>query len=293
MDNMLKIRTKNQIFKYELPLTGCGLRDSTFTLDFEEGVYRQNDLVGLIRDVVPYFSLTQSELEELELSELHRRSFTRISDARKQSKGDYGELLLYLILSIFYDVPKFVTKARLRSTTREQIKGFDCAHFSLDGDKVTLWLGEAKFHKTLSSAISSAFKSLSEHIGNKSKIKSELKLLGGEIEVNKSLDKNVYYNLKSYVDGGKSLDSIDIAVPVLLTYDSQYISSCCGNKNASIKNESFLSDIRKELESHFGAIYKKSWPEDNNIKLVFFLFPFENVTELKEKIEMVEMAMRF
>lgn len=293
MDNMLKIRTKNQIFKYEIPLSGCGVNDSTFTLDFEEGVYRQNDLVGLIRDVVPYFSLTQSELKELEISELHRRSFTRISDARKQCKGDYGELLLYLILSIFYDVPKFVTKARLRSTTREQIKGFDCAHFSLDGENITLWLGEAKFHKTLSSAISSALESLTEHIGDKNRIKSELRLLGGEIEINKSLDEKAYYKLKSYVDGGKSLDSIDIAVPVLLTYDSKYISSCNGNKSTSINSEPFLSEVQKELQSHFDAIYKKPWPEDENIKFVFFLFPFENVTELKEKIEMVEMAMRF
>ncbi|WP_254890163.1 hypothetical protein, partial [Cronobacter sakazakii] len=73
-----------------------------------DGNYRQDDLVGLIRDVVPYFSLTETELKELEISEINKRSFTRISDARRNAKGDYGELLLYLILNIFYDVPKFV-----------------------------------------------------------------------------------------------------------------------------------------------------------------------------------------
>ncbi|ELY6401524.1 HamA C-terminal domain-containing protein [Cronobacter sakazakii] len=293
MDEMLKIRTRNQIFKYQVKLNGCGVQDSTFTLDFFDGNYRQDDLVGLIRDVVPYFSLTETELKELEISEINKRSFTRISDARRNAKGDYGELLLYLILNIFYDVPKFVTKARLRSTTREQIKGFDCAHFSIENGKVTLWLGEAKFHQTLTGAITSALKSLSEHLTNKNRISSELKLLGGEIEINKSLDKETYYLLKSYVDGGKSLDSVDIAVPVLLTYDSHYILSCRGNKTIDIKNEPFLSNIAKELQLHFNSIYKKSWPKQNNIRLVFFLFPFDSVASLKEKIEMVETVMKF
>ncbi|WP_413725616.1 DUF1837 domain-containing protein [Sodalis sp. RH16] len=293
MDPMLKIRTTNQIFKFEVKIDGCGIEDNTFTLDYYDGIYRQDDLVGLIRDVVPYFSLTESELKELEISEINKRSFTRISDARRQAKGDYGELLLYLILSIFYDVPKFVTKARLRSTTREQIKGFDCAHFSIEGQKVTLWLGEAKFHQSISGAISSALNSLTEHITDKKRISSELKLLGGEIEINKSLDPDSYYLLKSYVDGGKSLDSVDIAVPVLLTYDSAYISECSGDRSIKINEEPFLAKISQELQAHFNNIYTKPWPKENNIRIVFFLFPLENVSDLKAKIEMVETVMKF
>ncbi|WP_459176463.1 HamA C-terminal domain-containing protein [Ewingella americana] len=293
MDDAIKIRINNQIFKYEVKLPTCGVNDNTFTLDFCDGKYRQDDLVGLIRDVVPYFSLTADELQELEQSEINKRSFTRISDARRQAKGDYGELMLFLILSIFYDVPKFVTKARLRSTTREQIKGFDCAHFSVDKDKITLWLGEAKFHQSISGAISSALVSLTDHLNDKSRIVSELKLLGGEIEINKKLDRQLYLLLKSYVDGGKSLDSVEIAVPVLLTYDSKYISQSCGKGKVQINADPFRTELGVELTKHFNDIYKKAWPKESNIKLVFFLFPFENVSKLKENIELVELAMKF
>lgn len=55
MDDSIKIRINNQIFKYEVRLPSSGVDDSTFTLDFFDGKYRQDDLVGLIRDVVPYF----------------------------------------------------------------------------------------------------------------------------------------------------------------------------------------------------------------------------------------------
>ncbi|MFN3792877.1 DUF1837 domain-containing protein [Massilia sp.] len=187
MDEAIKARAQNQIFKVNAELGCPSGKDASYSLDFEEREYRQKDLVGLIRDMVPYFALTEEEIACLHKSDWNKVSFTRISDAQPTKKGDYGELLLYIILCIFYKSPKFVTKARLRSSTREQIKGFDCAHFSIeDNGGVKLWLGEAKFHATVSGAISSALKSINTNFTDISKVKAELKLLGGEIEVNKS-----------------------------------------------------------------------------------------------------------
>lgn len=298
MDAALKSRIKNQIFKFEAKFASPNGEDSAFTLDYEStddflARYRQDELVGLIRDVAPYFALTAQEIESLEKSEWNKQSFTRISDAHRNSKGDYGELLLFIILSQFYDVPKFVTKARLRSTTREQIKGFDCAHFSLENDSVTLWLGEAKFYKAMSGAISSSLKSLKDHLNDSEKIKSELRLLGGEIEVNKELDSATYSLLKSYVSGGKSLDKVDIAVPVLLTYDSKSIADFATNHSVDIDSEEFQKVLYQELNNHFKIIYKKDWPSRKNIRLIFLIVPFESVSDIKEKIEHVEMAMKF
>ncbi len=293
MDSSLKTRICNQIFRVEVDINSAKDDDASFTLDYEDGRYRQRELVGLIRDAVPFFALTEDEIATIDRSDWNRNSFTRISDANKKSKGDYGELLLFLILSIFYDIPKFVTKARLRSTTREQVKGFDCAHFSISEGSVTLWLGEAKFHQNISGAISSAFKSLQDHLNDSNRIKSELRLLGGEIELNRRLDKENYDLLKSYVVGGKSLDKVNIAVPVLCTYDSQCINDFCENLNSDIESEEFKIKIGVELEENFKKIYKKEWPERKNIKVVFFMVPLESVSSLKSSIELVENAMKF
>lgn len=293
MDSSLKTRICNQIFKVEVTIQSANERDASFTLDYEDGRYRQRELVGLIRDTVPFFALTEDEIATIDKSEWNRNSFTRISDANRKSKGDYGELLLFLILSIFYDIPKFVTKARLRSTTREQIKGFDCAHFSINDGKVTLWLGEAKFHQDISGAISSALKSLNEHLNDSERIKSELRLLGGEIEINKQLESEKFELLKSYVTGGRSLNKVDIAVPVLCTYDSQCIKDFSGDINSDIDSKDFKEKIALELEDKFRKIYEKKWPDRNNIKIVFFLMPLESVSDLKQSIELVENAMKF
>ncbi|MFB4202651.1 hypothetical protein KBTX_01649 [wastewater metagenome] len=293
MDSSLKTRLCNQIFKVEVGIQSAGEEDASFTLDYEDGRYRQNELVGLIRDAVPFFALTEDEIETIDKSEWNKNSFTRISDANRNSKGDYGELLLYLILSVFYDVPKFVTKARLRSTTREQIKGFDCAHFSISDSNVTLWLGEAKFHQSISSAITSALKSLQEHLNDSERIKSELRLLGGEIELNKQLERENYELLKSYVTGARSLDKVDIAVPVLCTYDSKCIRDFSGKIDSDIESDDFKDKISVELEENFKNIYSKDWPKRKNIKIVFFVVPLESVSDLKRNIELVENAMKF
>lgn len=293
MDLSLKTRICNQIFKVEVSIQSANEKDASFTLDYEDGRYRQKELVGLIRDAVPFFALTEDEIATIDKSEWNKNSFTRISDANRKSKGDYGELLLFLILSIFYDTPKFVTKARLRSTTKEQIKGFDCAHFSVSEGKVTLWLGEAKFHQNISGAINSALKSLEEHLNDSERIKSELRLLGGEIELNKQIERDRYELLKSYVSGGRSLDKVDIAVPVLCTYDSKCIKRFSGDICSDIDSSDFKEGIAVELEEKFRKIYEKKWPDKKNIKIVFFLVPLESVSDLKESIELVENAMKF
>lgn len=294
MDETLRLRAKNQIFKVDAAL-GCSTgKDASFTLDFEEKQYRQQALAGLIRDAVPYFALTEEEIQSLDKSDWNKVSFTRISDAQPSKKGDYGELLLYIILSIFYDAPKFVTKARLRSSTREQIKGFDCAHFSLNDDgTVTLWLGEAKFHQSFSGAISSSFNSLRDHLSDPDKIKSELRLLSGEIEINKKLSPSQYAILKGHTNGSKSLDRIAIHVPVLLTYDSGCIADFCGDDAADITSVEFKEKLISELTAKFSSIYEREWPIKKNITISFYLLPLESVSNMKGMLDMIETSMKF
>src|SRR4051812_13685033 len=103
---------------------GVERRDNHFCfhLDYENAVYREQDLVRLIRDSVEYFALTHEEFEEFrkagDLPSARRIAWSRISTARKDKKGDYGELLLFLLLTFKMSqrVPRFVTKVRLRSS---------------------------------------------------------------------------------------------------------------------------------------------------------------------------------
>lgn len=131
MDSSLKTRLCNQIFKVEVGIQSAGEDDASFTLDYEDGRYRQNELVGLIRDAVPFFALTEDEIATIDKSEWNKNSFTRISDANRKSKGDYGELLLFLILSVFMTFQSLLQKLDYDQLQESKSKGLIVRTFPL------------------------------------------------------------------------------------------------------------------------------------------------------------------
>jgi len=279
----LKDYTKNLIFMSENVSIGKYSKN-TFHLDYTAKIYRQKDLVGLIRDTVPYFALTEEEFNELESIELNRTAWSRISQARKDKKGDYGELLLFLIMTVYYDAPKFVTKVRLRSSVGMQVNGFDCAHFTIEDNEPILWLGESKFHQSFSTALTDSFKSLDEHC----KIlyaSNEISILKPNIEINKNLEED-FVKLKS-IFAGRSIDKIKFRIPVLLTYDSNAIKS----------NEDIDEKFKKDLETELSVLHTKIESKDvenelRNVEFVFFIFPLDTVSSIKSDLEAIENLMR-
>ncbi|GHH96643.1 HamA C-terminal domain-containing protein [Neobacillus kokaensis] len=238
----LKGRIKNLIFKFNLSSTLTSEKHP-FTLDYENGSYRQRELVKIIKDSVIHFALTPDEIkkwkESDDFGEMERKAWDRISKAHKYSKGDYGELLLFLMLSVFFPTNKFVTKVRLRSSKKDQIKGFDCAHFTVEQGQTYLWLGEAKFHNSFSNAIAGAIESIEEHC-EIDYLNDEISILSSNIEINEEFPH--YEALNDLLNGGVSLDKIKIKIPVLLTYDSALLK-----KYDSIEDAEFLLNMEKDF----------------------------------------------
>lgn len=288
-DSRLASDARNIIFKFEGELDSA---TNCFHLNYESERYRQDALVGLIQDAIPSFALTHSEyvkyLQERAVSDLNRSSINRISTAHKNAKGDYGELLLFLILEAFESAPKFVTKVKLRSTKKDQIKGYDCAHFTIDEeDNVTLWLGEAKFHSSIYGAVDDAIESLNDHMQD-DYIRNELDILHDNIEVNSLLDQHYYDVLEPYLRRSKSLDDVKINVPVLLTYDSKVIK-----KSKSHLGEDFAEAMNKEIATYSKSQLKdKAWPKHASVSISFYLFPLESVAYIKQKLAEIENALR-
>lgn len=282
----LKNRVHNLIFKFDFSEMKQ-YEKQTFTLDYQSGQYRQNELVKIIDHAVPHFALTESEFDEYcssrDTGEAREAGYSRISTAHRNKKGDYGELLLFLILDVIYNVPKFVTKVRLRSSMSEQIKGYDCAHVTIENEEPCLWLGEAKFHQSFATAVSEAFKSLNEHMET-SYLEDELKILGGNIEWNKTLPN--YDNLKKAFQG-RSIDRIKFKIPILLTYDSNSV------KNNAALDDQFKESLTNEIAAHYATIEKKNFKEKKaNFEFIFIIFPLHTAQEIKLRLEQIESLAR-
>lgn len=271
-------------FRFDGAENSTGFEKHPFHLDYESGVYREEELVKLIRGALPHFALTPDEYQRLknddDIDEMYRTAFKRISEAKKNKKGDYGELLLFLILKSFYKNERFVTKVKLRSSTKEQIKGFDCAHFVVpEGGDVEIWLGEVKFYKSFSGAVSDVLDEIQEHVEG-SYLKAEFSILAPNIEYNKDIV--VPDELVEFLDGSISLDKANIVVPALVTYDCVELSKhkqCC---------ESFSLVFKKHFEARFKTIDKRNLVLPANIKVFFILLPLQDVTKIKDSLERME-----
>lgn len=219
-----------------------------------------------------------------DLDEMYRLAFSRISKAKKDKKGDYGELLLFLILKSFYGADRLVTKVRLRSSVKDQIKGFDCAHFSIDEhNEIKLWLGEVKFYKSFSAAINDVIGEIHEHVRT-DYLKNEFSILCPNIEYNKDII--IPDELIEYLDGSTPLDKIKIVIPALITYESAEI------KNHKEVTQEFSDAFKKQFEEKFAYINTKPLITPGNVEVFFILLPLSNVASIKEKLDNIEETYR-
>lgn len=281
-------RAKNLIFKFDLSHDYVKTEKIGMTLNYEDGKYRQIELVRIIRESVIHFALTKLEIKKYkdddDFGEMQRKAWERISKAHKNSKGDFGELLLFIILTIFFPSEKFVTKVRLRSSTKDQIKGFDCAHFSTENEDVILWLGEAKFHQQFSGAIADAIRSVKEHCMI-DYLRDEISILASNIEINENFPG--YEKINNILNGGITLDKIKIRIPVLLTYDSKIVP-----KHGDIEDAQFIVDMSKEFHDKYEKIDGNELTLKPNIEVFFIVIPFESVAQIKTELERLEAVMR-
>jgi hypothetical protein len=281
----LKARVENLIFKFSAPINSGKWEQFPIHLNYESGKYRQGELRRIIFDALPHFALTPDEFEEYlrEPGEQYRLAWSRISTRHKYSKGDYGELMLFLILKVFFESDKLITKIKLK-TGNQEVYGYDCAHFTYDNDQPVLWLGESKFHANFSNAITQAFDSLKEHC-EVDFTKSEFSFLEPHIELNSSSP--YFRKLKVILKNIPSFDEIKIKVPVFITYSSKDVTSYTDHLSPE-----FIDAFQKDFDKKYAQINKKTLTTTANFELIFILLPLETVKELKDELDVVEKMSR-
>lgn len=197
------------------------------------------------------------------------------SSKKYNSRGEFGELLLYAILREQFDTEPIVSKLFLKTSANETVKGFDSVHARENEDgEVELWLGEVKFYSDINKAVASVTDELDKHL-SPDKLREEFICVGPHVEKGSRYEAAVMRLL----DGGTSLDDVFpvICIPVLLTYDSKVVGS------AKETSEDFLHMLRDELEGNF-AKFKKKCPSVK-VKVRLILLPLESKERLSAYLD--------
>lgn len=231
---------------------------------YERGTWRCEQFAEyLIETWLPEFALRHSELTHVtprNMGRLIRRAARAVYETEKYEKrGEFGELILHAIVCQIFEAIPAVSKIYYKDGPNETVKGFDGVHVVADGDRLELWLGEAKFYGDPAAAIRDAIESLGRL--------QRTHYLRGEFAaiVHKIDDAWPHADrLRTLLDRNTSLDRIfdSACVPVLLTYDSTVVAS------HRLQDEAYVRAVTEEWEAHHASFAGRNLPPDFRVHLI-------------------------
>ena len=245
---------------------------------FESRQWRKEQLVDYLFEYLPEFALTYSEFENLTGENVvakMRQVVKSIYQSEKfKNRGEFGELLLHAIIRETYNTIPAISKIYYKDGPNETVKGFDAVHVVVTDDTLELWLGEVKFYKNISDAISDVIKEINQHIETRY-VRNEFIAITNKIDTKwPHADR-----LKTLLHPNTSLDDVfsNTCIPVLLTYDSTILAKY------NNKCDEYVQEISEEFQKFHKVFCDKLGEFPLTIHL--FLFPLNTKAKLINSLE--------
>ncbi len=276
--------TTDEMMKYPAPLLKVRVSDFesapwlvAMCAGYENGEWREEQLIEHVMEWLPEFSLKYSEWSSLGASnavKLIRKAAKALYSTKKfKNRGEFGELFLHMILRHVFGTIPAICKMHYKDSRNDTVKGFDCVHVVAKDSELELWIGEVKFYKEITSAIRDVVKELHEH--------TERDYLRDEfVAITNKIDEKWPHSerLKMLLDENTSLDDIfdSVSIPVLLTYDSDAI-----NSHTKVTDD-FKAAFEKEVIENWQKFKGKYLPNSINISLI--LLPLKSKSDIQKKL---------
>ena len=245
---------------------------------FESRQWRKDQLVDYLFEYLPEFALTYSEFENLTgenvVAKMRQVVMSIYQSEKFKNRGEFGELLLHAIIRETYNTLPAISKIYYKDGPNETVKGFDAVHVVVTDDTLELWLGEVKFYKNISDAISDVIKEINQHIETRY-VRNEFIAITNKIDTKwPHADR-----LKTLLHPNTSLDDVfsNTCIPVLLTYDSTILAKY------NNKCDEYVQEISEEFQRFHKIFCDKLGEFPLTIHL--FLFPLNTKAELINSLE--------
>lgn len=197
--------------------------------DFEDGEWRYEKFNDFIWDNIAETALSFKEREALKArpSTLLRQAAKnlRLANATDDiGKGsELAEIVLYGILRHKYGALPVVPKIFYKQNTQDNAKGADSVHIVISAQNdFSLWLGEAKFYKSIEDA---RLPAIIESVGsalNTDKLKKENAIIVSVSELdNLGIEDKVRQAIKQALSNRNSIDELKprLNIPILLLHE--------------------------------------------------------------------------
>lgn len=244
---------------------------------YERKSWRHLALADFLLESLPDFCLTYSEYSEIghesAVRMIRRAAKAVYSTGKFKSRGEFGELLLHVILKLTMNTLPAVSKIYYKDSANDTVKGFDAVHVVPSKTGLELWLGEVKFYEDISAAIRDVAEELEKHLES-DYLRSEFVAIMNKVDANWPFASQ----LMSLLDERTSLDQVFEAccIPVLLTYDGK----------TTANHDAFTDDYKDKLVAEMRAIKARFDHRISSIphRVHLFLVPLSTKKILVEEL---------
>ncbi|EXE12703.1 hypothetical protein J559_3000 [Acinetobacter sp. 983759] len=125
---------------------------------YELGEWRETQFANHVMQWLPEFALNYQEVRSMSahnaVALLQKAARSIYQTDKFQSRGEFGELILHIILRQCFKTTPAISKIFFKDSRNDTVKGFDSVHVVYDGSTLDLYLGEVKFYTNINRAIS-------------------------------------------------------------------------------------------------------------------------------------------
>ena len=255
-----------------------------YYVGFDQLKFRLDALATVIVNVIPEFALGLYQGDAVELVSIVprlREAARRIySTDQYQKRGEFGELVLHLLLRDFCRSVPLISKIYFKDTDNATVHGFDAVHAVEDGDRKALWLGESKLYDDGKAGVRELLNDLTRHLGA-DYLRREFALISTKLpEPADAID-----SWRARLHEHQKLDTIldGLCIPLVCTYTSAVYTD--HSDNTPDCAAAFLAESR-ELYELFEPGYASMPPP--TVDVVLMLVPVASkaalVTELHRRL---------
>jgi hypothetical protein len=257
------------------------ISDSTlraYHVGFDQNKFRLLPLVETIRSVIPEYALGYHNGNNIPLTEI----VERLQDAAKtvyttdkyKSRGEFGELILHLLLRDFCNSIPLISTIYFRDAPNIPAHGFDGVHVTIEGNEKKLWLGESKLYKSGKDGVKDLTNDIVKHF-NADYLRQQFNLITRKLPT----DVPEIEHWRTLMHKNQKMDVIfsSIVIPMVCTYNSQLFI------DHNDETAAYIDDFKKEclaLQSEFN----KNKPA-TNLEIILLLLPVADKDELNRELD--------
>jgi hypothetical protein len=245
--------------------------------NYEDPSIPQNDTVEKLRlaaksiykieeyDLMRQYCIATNKTEKLRLkTELITRGFMH--------RGEFGELLLHLLLREFHCTVPLVSKVYFKDSAGVPAHGFDAVHISAQ-EKI-LWLGESKFYSDSKKGLKALLEDLTTHFTH-DYLNEQIVVIKKNLNNNSIPQREEW--IKQLNECSKLKELINIVnIPLLCMFPNDIYKKY---QDFSVKDAIDYHEMTvRDLKSYFDK--NNSHPLKSKLNIILMLFPVRNKKEL-------------